>query len=82
MDSSRIIRIGVGGVMALVGLLGVGIGTLAMIDPVGAKASDDANPFGTPPTRLSSFLLTVVFLAMASVGAFLIAYRRKTSDSN
>jgi hypothetical protein len=82
MEIPKIIRISIGIALGLFGFLGVAFGILAMIDPVGAKGSDDGDPFGTPPTFFFSLLLTIAYLAITSAGIFLIAYKGKNSNSN
>jgi len=44
-----------------VGLIGAGIGILGIIDPVGAKLSDDSDPFGPPVSRLWSAMIALFF---------------------
>ncbi len=69
---SQILRIAVGGVLALVGFVGMAVGILAVLDPVGAQHSNDGNPFGPPPTTLESVLIAALFLCVAASGVFLI----------
>ena len=60
--------------LAWLGLLGVPLTALAILDPVGAKAADDADPFGIPPTLTESVTLLLVYLAVGIVG-FYLCYR-------
>jgi hypothetical protein len=43
-------------VTAMLGLLLAVLSLFAVLDPVGTKAADDADPFGTPPNRTSSLV--------------------------
>jgi hypothetical protein len=58
-------------ILLLVGLLGSAVSVLAIIDPVGTKAADDNDPFGTPPSLLGSLLMLLIFLCVSAVGVFL-----------
>lgn len=42
------------------------VGLAAVIDPVGTKMADDGDPFGKPPSRLSSALI-----CLAGIGVFM-----------
>jgi len=48
------------------------VAALGLIDPVGTKLSDDANPLGTPPTFSPSILVLFVYAAVCALGAFLL----------
>jgi hypothetical protein len=52
---------------AMLGVLVAGVSLLAVLDPVGTKSADDADPFGTPPSRSTS-------LAWFGTGVFMIAW--------
>jgi len=61
------------GLLLLIGgLVATGLGLLCIIDPVGCKLADDGDPFGTPPSPLSSLLILLVYLGVSGVGAFLV----------
>ena len=67
----RLLSIIAGVSLLLVGLLGVSVSVVAIVDPVGTKMADDSDPFGTPPTTVESLLMLVLFLALSSLGAWL-----------
>lgn len=68
----EIIRIGAGLIVMLFGGLGILLGIIAIIDPVGTKMSDDADPFGVPPTFIESLNLTVIFILIFLGGVGLV----------
>ena len=72
MSAVRIIARIFGLFLLIGGLVATGVGLLCIIDPVGCKMADDADPFGTPPSLLSSLLILLVYLGVSGVGAFLI----------
>jgi hypothetical protein len=72
MSALRIIARIVGLFLLIGGLIAVAVGLLCIIDPVGCKMADDADPFGTPPSLLSSLLILLVYLGVSGVGAFLV----------
>ena len=61
-----------GGIFLVVGLAGSGVGVFALMDPRGTKMSDDADPFGMPPSVLKSSLMLCAYLLIAVIGAFLL----------
>lgn len=69
---SKILRIIGGLFFMLVGAVGVLIGIIGIIDPVGSKMSDDADPFGVPPTFAESLTLTLLFILIFSLGILLL----------
>ena len=66
------IKIGVGIVLLFLSSFGVVFGIVAMIDPVGAKMSDDGDPFGIPPTFVESLSLTLFYMGVFFVGIWWI----------
>jgi hypothetical protein len=70
------LRVSIGLVVALFGLLATGFGILGILDPVGTKMSDDSDPFGTPPSFLESMIRTLVFASITGFGVWLIAYKK------
>jgi hypothetical protein len=72
MSAVRIIARIFGLLLLIGGLVATGVGLLCIIDPVGCKLADDADPFGTPPSLLSSLLILLVYLGVSGVGAFLV----------
>jgi hypothetical protein len=61
-----------GGVLRVAGVAGSGVGVFALIDPRGTQMSNDADPFGAPPSVLDSSFMVCVYLLVAGVGAFLL----------
>jgi hypothetical protein len=58
--------------LLLIGLVGTAVALLSIFDPVGSKMADDGDPFGTPPSLLSSLLILAVYVGVSAVGAFLL----------
>jgi hypothetical protein len=71
MSAAKIVGAVLGLVLLVVGFLGVAVSVFAILDPAGAKMADDANPFGAPPSLLSSVLIFVFYLAVCVLGFFL-----------
>jgi hypothetical protein len=64
---------GVVGLFLLVGgLVGTAVSLLAVLYPVGSKMADDADPFGTPSSLLTSLSILLLYLGVSGVGAFLV----------
>jgi hypothetical protein len=72
MSALKIVASIAGLFLLLGGLVATAVGLLCIIDPVGCKMADDGDPFGTPPSLLSSLSLLVVYLGVSGVGAFLL----------
>lgn len=71
------IRIGLGLTLAIFGLIGVVVGIGAMVDPVGTKMADSADPFGAPHSFLESLALTAIYAILVVVGWWLAIFPRK-----
>lgn len=54
------------------------VSLLAIIDPVGTKMADDNDPFGSPPSRLSSVLLCGGAVGLFFLGAYLMKWKPRT----
>ena len=78
--AKRVVLIGAGLVMFLLGLFGVFFGVLAIFDPAGAQMSNDADPFGEPPTLVRSIALTGFYLALAIIGGWLFNRGQRASS--
>lgn len=80
---SVFVQIILGMLVSFVGLLGTGLGLVAILDPVGTKMADDADPFGTPPSLIESALFTLVFAVITGVGFLVIwlADRKRVGGS-
>ncbi len=52
------------GLLLLVGSMVAIVSLVAIIDPAGAKAADDSDPFGVPPSRLYSTVWLAVGLGI------------------
>src|SRR4051812_20939696 len=74
MSAAKSVTAVLGVVLLLVGLLMSAVSVLAIIDPAGAKAADDNDPFGLPPSLLSSVAMLSVFLCVFGLGV-LVAWR-------
>ena len=61
-----------GVILLALGLVGNIVAILGVIDPAGAKLSDDADPFGSPPTLLNSILVCFTYLGIGFAGLFLL----------
>ena len=72
MSAPRIVAGAVGLFLLLGGLVGTAVSLLAVLDPVRTKMSDDADPFGTPPSLLISLSILLVYLGVSGLGAFLV----------
>jgi len=59
--------------LILFSLIFCAITLLAVIDPAGAKMADDNDPFGPPPSRLSSLALLGAFIGVGAAGVYLVA---------
>ena len=66
-----------GVVLVAFGFVAVLVSIFSIADPVGAQLSNDADPFGEPPSRLSSALLAVVYAAVTVFGGWLFKRARK-----
>ena len=59
-------------ILLLIGLLGSAVSLFVIFDPVGTQMANDNDPFGTPPSMVSSLLMLLVYLALG-VAAGLLA---------
>jgi hypothetical protein len=46
-------------VTAVFGILLVGVGVVAIVDPIGSQMADDSDPFGQPPSRWRAAVLVL-----------------------
>ena len=76
----RLLSIMTGVGLSLLGLVGVLVSILAIIDPVGTKMADDGDPFGTLPTTVESSVLLMAYLLITSFGAWLSWRGGRRSD--
>ena len=77
-----VVRVGIGFIIALFGILATGISIIGMIDPVGAKMSDDNDPFGTPHTLGESVAITLFYLLITAFGVWLMSHKSKRVKSD
>jgi hypothetical protein len=71
MSALKIIA-GVSGLFLLLGgLVCTAVALLSILDPVGSKMADDGDPFGAPPSLVSSLLILAVYVGVSAAGAFL-----------
>jgi hypothetical protein len=71
MSSTKTIAAASGLILLLVGFLGSAASLFEIFDPAGSKMADDADPFGTPPSLLSSLVILFISLCICGAGAFL-----------
>jgi hypothetical protein len=80
----RILRVTAGLGLILFSFLAGALSVVAIIDPAGTKMADDNDPFGPPPTRLSSAGMLSIFIVTGAAGAYLVGRppsRRDTAAS-
>ena len=65
-----------GALLSVCAMLGVLASVHALVDPVEAQLSNDANPFGTPPSVGESWSLVAVWLLALGIGLWLFFRRR------
>lgn len=65
-------RVAFGCFLTLFGSLGIVVGIIAIIDPIGSKMSDDNDPLGIPPTVSESLIITLVYVLIFTLGICLI----------
>jgi hypothetical protein len=77
------LRFGFGSILIIFGIIGIIVGAISMIDPVGTKASDDNDPFGIPPTIWESISITLFYTLLFLSGLWMIFPRhwKKTAKS-
>ncbi len=71
MSSAKTIAGGFRLILLLIGFLGTAASLFEIFDPAGSKMADDADPFGTPPSLLSSLVILFISLCICGAGAFL-----------
>lgn len=70
------LRLAVGWLALMLGACAVLVFGFALIDPAGMQASNDADPFGTPPSTLSTLGGLAIAVAVKACGAWLVATSR------
>ncbi|MBC7899588.1 MAG: hypothetical protein H7070_05995 [Saprospiraceae bacterium] len=75
-----VVRIFVGSIFVLFGFLGIAVGILGIIDPVGLKMADDSDPFGSPPSMFENLAYTAIFVTIFIFGVWLVAAKQKESN--
>jgi hypothetical protein len=58
-------------ILIVIGSLIVLVSVTGLIDPVGTKHADDANPFGSPTPRLESAIILLLGCGMLAVAYLL-----------
>lgn len=77
MTRSKTVR-AIGGVtLCSVAVIVILVGLVAVIDPVGTKMADDGDPFGKPPSRLSSALICLAGIGIFTGGRWLMRTRNE-----
>jgi hypothetical protein len=59
--------------LVLLALVVAGLAIFAIIDPVNAKMADDNDPFGPPPSRLSSLAILGGSVGVGFAGVYLVS---------
>jgi UPF0716 family protein affecting phage T7 exclusion len=72
MSATKIVARVSGFFLLISGLIGSAVALLSIVDPVASKMADDGDPFGTPPSRLTSLLILLIYLRVSCPGAFLV----------
>ena len=72
MSAAKIVTRVLGLFLRVGGLVATAVALLCIIDPVGCKMADGGDPFGTPPSLLSSLSVLLVYLGVSGIGAFLV----------
>lgn len=67
----------VGAGLFVVGCFGAIVAALSVIDPVGVKLADDADPLGTPDPWYVGILIASVYAACAVVGVWLLRFWKR-----
>ncbi len=62
------------------GFLGIGFGIIALIDSIGSKMSDDADPLGVPDSLEVSLFKTGVYFLIFLLGILWLNHKSKTID--
>lgn len=52
------------------------VAIVAMLDPVGTQMANDNDPFGKPPSQLSSIVLCLLSVGLFFVGGYLMKWKR------
>lgn len=68
----KTLGISFGVILLTLGIGGSVFAILGIIDPAGAKLSDDADPFGAPPALLNSILVCLTYMGIGFAGLFLL----------
>jgi hypothetical protein len=71
VSAAKIVGVVCGLVLLVGGFLGVAVSLFAIFDPAGTQMADDGNPFGPPPSLLSSVAILVFYLGVCAIGFFL-----------
>ena len=71
MSAAKIVGL-VGLGLLVGGFLGIAVSVFAIVDPGGTQMADDANPFGRPPSFISSVSMLVFYLGVCALGFILI----------
>ena len=72
MNAGFAVRATLAAVFMVIGLLIVLVSVIALLDPVGTKHADDADPFGPPPSRFQSTLILLSGCGFLLAAALLI----------
>jgi hypothetical protein len=76
----KIVKFGFAFVLILFGLLLSGLTVIAILDPVGTKMADDADPFGDPYVPFWQHLIFFGIAGICFVAAYFLAWERVPRD--
>ncbi len=77
----RALRLTVGWLALMLGACAVLAFGFALIDPAGMQASNDADPFGTPPSTGATLAGLAMSVAVKACGAWLVATSRARASN-
>jgi hypothetical protein len=68
----KALGISFGLILLALGLGGSIVAVLGIMDPAGAKLSDDADPFGNPLTLFNAILVCLTYMGLGFAGLYLL----------
>ena len=80
MLAKKLLYLFAGLVLGALGLLVVGLGILGIIDPAGAKMSDDSDPFGPTTGIVAQSVVITIFGAVFLIVSIFLLWRIDKSE--
>ena len=77
MRIARVLLILFGNLLIILAGVGILLQAVAFVDPVGAKGSDDGDPFGTPPSRWAIAGEMLISFMVGGVGLLIVRANAK-----